>query len=103
MLQHNSTMDNHKISLVLSYGPLGLIRATNTLIGHNSISVDTGCISLNNHSEVEIVLSIHTGDTSRTYRIPATVCGNDQNGVKLQFRECDEATLKALLPYVTRH
>jgi hypothetical protein len=103
MLHHSTSMTKHGISLILSYGPLGLIRATNTLIGQNRICVDTGCIALNDHSEVEIVLSIRTGDTSETYRIPATVCGSDEHGVILQFRECAKATLDALLPYVTRH
>ena len=102
MLQYN-TASRHHISLVLSYAPLGLIRATNTLIGQDSISVDTGCIALNDRSEVEIVLSIREGDSSRTYRIPATVCGSDEHGVKLRFRDCAKATLEALMPYVTRH
>jgi len=103
MLQQNSIMENHSISLVLSYGPLGLIRATETLIGQDSICVDTGRIALNNHSEVEIVLSIRIGNTSKTYRIPATVSGRDQHGVKLQFKDCAKGTLEALLPFVTRH
>lgn len=103
MLHHNTFMNHSSISLVLNYGPLGLIRATNTLIGQDSISVDTGRIALNNHSEVEIVLSIRTGDTSKTYRIPATVSGSDEHGVKLQFRDCAKATLDALLPFVTCH
>lgn len=103
MLQHSSVINPPHISLVLSYGPLGLIRATNTLIGLDSICVDTGCIALNDHSEVEIVLSIRTGNTAKTYRIPALVSGKDKHGVKLQFKECAKATLEALLPFVTRH
>lgn len=100
---HNTSTTNHSISMLLSYAPLGLIRATNTLIGQNRICVDTGCIALNDHSEVEIVLSIRHGDSSETYRIPATVCGSDAHGVILQFRDCAKDTLDALLPYVTRH
>jgi hypothetical protein len=103
MLQHHSTINNHSLSLLLSYGPLGLIRATKTLIGQNSICVDTGCIALNNHSEVEIVLSIRTGNTSKTYRIPATVSGCGEYGVKLLFKDCAKSTLEALLPFITRH
>lgn len=103
MLQHDKNTRESNISLMLCYGPLGLIRATKTLIGENSICVDTGCIALNEHSEVEIVLSIRSDSRTQTYRIPATVSGRDEHGVKLQFRECARATLDALLPYVTRH
>ena len=103
MLQHKLTTKNPSISLLLSYGPLGFIRATNTLIGQDSMCVDTGCIALNDHSEVEIVLSIRNGKTATTYRIPATVNGRDEQGVKLQFKDCAKSTLQALLPYITRH
>lgn len=103
MLQHDKNTTESNISLLLSYGPLGLIRATNTLIGKNSICVDTGCIALNDNSEVEIVLSIRSDTLTRTYRIPAIVSGRDEHGVKLQFRECARTTLEALLPFVTRH
>ena len=103
MLQHNTTTTEPNISLMLRYGPLGLIRATKTLICESCICVDTGCIALNDHSEVEIVLSIRSDSQTRTYRIPATVSGSDKHGVKLQFRECARATIKALLPFITRH
>lgn len=103
MLQHEKNMTESTLSLMLNYGPLGLIRATRTLVGENSICVDTGCISLNNHSEVEIVLSIRNAAGTNTYRIPATVSGSNEHGIKLQFRDCARATLEALLPFVTRH
>ncbi len=103
MLHNSTTTTEPNISLMLSYGPLGLIRATKTLIGENSICVDTGCIALNDHSEVEIVLSIRSDTQTRTYRIPATVSGHDKHGVKLTFRECAKATMEALLPFITRH
>lgn len=103
MLQHDNTMNESTVSLMLNYGPLGLIRATRTMIGKNSICVDTGCISLNDHSEVEIVLSIRNATRTRTYRIPATVSGRGEHGITLQFRECNQATREALLPFVTLH
>lgn len=103
MLQHKPTTKSSSISLLLNYGPLGLIRATKPMIWQDSICVDTGCIALNDHSEVEIVLSIRNGDTAKTYRIPATVNGNDEYGVKLQFKDCAKATFEALLPFITRH
>jgi len=101
--QHHSERENPAISLVLSYGPIGLIQATNTLIGKDSISVDTGCIALHDESEVEIVLRIKQGQHAETHRIRAEVSGRDEHGVRLRFRDCARATLEALLPYITRH
>lgn len=103
MLQHNNNTTESTLSLMLNYGPLGLIRASRTLIGDNCICVDTGCIALNDNSEVEIVLSIRNATRISTYRIPATVSGRGEHGITLQFRECAKATLEALLPFVTRH
>jgi len=100
--QHNNR-DNHDISMVLSYGPIGLVRATKALIGLDSICVDTGCIALNDNSDVEIVLSIRRGERAETHRIQAKVSGSDEHGIRLRFCECAKATLDALLPYITHH
>lgn len=101
--RHHSDREKHSINLVLSYAPIGLIRATKALIGTDSICVDTGCIALQDDCEVDIVLSINRGTHSETHRIRAEVCGSDENGVKLRFRDCARATMEALLPYITRH
>lgn len=103
LYQHHNNRENHSISMVLSYGPIGLVRATNTLIGHDSICVDTGCIALNDNSDVEIVLSIRRGERAETHRIRARVSGSDEHGIRLQFCDCAKATLDALLPYITCH
>jgi hypothetical protein len=104
MLQTTSTVaDKRDISLVLSYAPLGLVRALSAQIGHDSMLVDTGCVMLSDNSEVEIVLSIRQGEHHITHRIRARVVGNAANGAKLIFQECKQATLQALLPYVTLH
>lgn len=100
---HYTNREHDNLSLVLCYGPLGLVRATDTCIAQDSICVDTGCIALNDDSEVEIVLSIRKGDTAETHRIRAEVSGHDEHGFRLRFRECAKATLEALLPFVTRH
>ena len=100
MLLQNTTTQEPTISLMLNYGPLGMIRATQKIIRENCIVVDTGRIDLNEHSEVEIVLSIRVGGTSKTYRIPAKVSGKEEHGVKLLFQECAKATVEALLPFL---
>jgi len=103
LYQHHSNREQPDISTVLRYDPIGLVQATNTLIGLDSICVDTGCIALNDNSEVEIVLRIRRGERAETHRIRAKVCGSDEHGVRLQFRDCAKVTLDALLPYITRH
>jgi hypothetical protein len=94
---------NNNISLVLSYAPLGLVSAHHAEIGHNSILVDTGCVMLSNNSEVEIVLSIRNGERHMVHRIRARVAASVGHGFKLEFQECDVATLEALMPYITVH
>ncbi len=101
MLHHDYRRTQSSLSLMLSYAPLGLIRATKLLVSLDSICVDTGCIALNDHSEVEIVLSVHHNAQTHTYRIPATVSGRDEHGLRLQFKECAGETAEALLPFVT--
>ena len=89
------------ISLVLTYAPLGLVRALTAKIGRDSILADTGCVTLQNNSEVEIVLSIPKGEHYITHRIRALVAGNEGHVVKLAFQNCKHKTLEALLPYIT--
>lgn len=108
MLDNNKTTQrlaniSANISLVLSYAPLGLVRALSARIGRNGILADTGCITLSDNSEVGIVLSIRDGEQRITHRIRGRVSGRDSEGVLLAFEGCDRATLKALLPYVTLH
>lgn len=97
------TPGNNDISLVLSYAPLGLVRAIHTRIGLDEIMVDTGCVTLSNDSEVEILLTIRDGEQHMTYRIKARVSGSDHHGIKLAYQDCDHTTLKALMPYITLH
>ncbi|MFO7593640.1 MAG: hypothetical protein R6X15_06315 [Pseudomonadota bacterium] len=99
----NTTNKQRDISLMLSYAPLGLVRALSAKIGRDSILVDTGCITLYDNSEVEIVLSIPKGEHYITHRIRALVAGNEGRVVKLAFQNCKRKTLEALLPYITHY
>ncbi len=65
--------------------------------------VDTGCIALNDHSEVEIVLSIRNGKIATTYRIPATVNGRDEAGREAAVQGLRQVHAAGLAPYITRH
>lgn len=94
----------HDICVVLSYGPLGFVRAVTEHIGHNHIQLNTGTINLNHNARVEIVMSIPGRQYKEHHRIAARVihCG-EGGSATLSFHGCGEATLQALLPYVTHH
>lgn len=90
------------ISLILNYAPLGLIRALRAEIGSQRILVDTGCVTLTDDSEVDIMLCID-GVSPAYHYIRARVAGSHPDGVILAFQKCDSATIEALLPYITIH
>lgn len=73
------------IHLLLKYGPLGLVRATASRTGPNSLLVNTGRISLVDNSEVEILLSVRRGQLLESHSLNARVCGSDEHGARLLF------------------
>lgn len=101
MLQ-SGEYDQSKISLLLNYAPLGLIRALHAEFGTQRVLVDTGCVTLLDNSEVDILLSIG-GESPAFHFIRARVAGTHPDGFILNFQKCDAATTKALLPYITIH
>jgi len=104
MFAQNNKMPGHRdINLVLSYAPLGLISAHHTELTRDGVVIDTGCITLSDNSEVDIVLSIRDGDQHMRHRLRAQVTGSDSTGIRLAFVDCDHQTLQALLPYITIH
>lgn len=95
--------DPSNISLIINYAPLGLVRALHAEFGTQRILVNTGCVTLPNDSEVDIMLCIGCGDSSNYHHIRARVAGSHHDGVILAFQDCDAATTRALLPYITIH
>jgi hypothetical protein len=102
-MQQAECYDPSNISLIINYAPLGLVRALSAEFGTQRILVDTGCISLPNDSEVDIMLCIGCGAPSNYHHIRARVTGSHPDGVILAFEDCDTATTTALLPYITIH
>ncbi len=99
-----SDYDQSNISLILNYQPLGLVRALRAEFGTQRMLVNTGCVTLADDSEVDILLSIGGGGPTPGYHfIRAKVAGTHPDGVILDFQKCDAATTKALLPYITIH
>lgn len=104
MLHHDSGLTGYRdISVVLSYAPLGLVSATRTQIAPDGVLIDTGCVTLSDNTEVDIVLSIRDGDRHMRHRLRARVTGSEGGGFRLAFQDCDQRTLQALLPYITIH
>lgn len=95
--------DPSHISLILNYAPLGLVRALRAEFGTQRILVDTGCITIPNNSEVDIMLCIGRDNPSDYHYIRARVTGSNPDGMILAFQDCDSETTKALLPYITIH
>ncbi len=101
MLQYGE-YDQSNISLLLNYAPLGLVRALHAEFGTQRVLVNTGCVTLAENSEVDILLSIG-GDPPAFHFIRARVASSHPEGYILDFQKCDAATTKALLPYITIH
>ncbi len=102
-MQQAERYDPSNISLIINYAPLGLVRALSAEYGTQRVLVDMGCITLPNDSEVDIMLYIDGGKTPGYHNIRARVCGSHPDGVILTFLDCDAATTRALLPYITIH
>ncbi len=73
------------IHLTLRYGPLGLVRATASRTGPNTLLVNTGRVALADNSEVEVLWSERRGQALESHSLPARVCGTDEHGARLLF------------------
>lgn len=102
-MRQKERYDSSNISLILNYAPLGLVRALHAEFGTQRILVNTGCITIPNNSEVDIMLCIGRDNPSDYHYIRARVTGSHPDGVILAFQDCNSETTKALLPYITIH
>lgn len=92
-----------RVSVVLSYGPLGLVRATAHDIGDDGICVDTGRITLVNHTEVEIIFSFRRNGRPHAVKVPARVVGREGAAARLKFVSKEPgvmATLRKMMSLV---
>jgi hypothetical protein len=94
----------HNIRVVLNYRPLGIVQAITEEIAHDHILVNTGAITLQHNAEVEIMMSLPGIKHNQQHHISAKVSHCDESGHStLSFSSCGRKTLRALLPYLTRH
>ncbi len=93
----------NSLHIVLNYRPLGLIRAITRDIRQDGMSVDTGCIQLPNHSEVEVTFSYRKDNKTHVHRIGALVTRCAREGTRLSFRPDDSAAFTALAEIAQLH
>ena len=79
------TNPSRLIHLTLRYGPLGLVRATASRIGPNSLLVNTGQVALADNCEVEVLWSERHGQVLESHSLSARVAGCDKRGARLLF------------------
>lgn len=104
MSHYKQPISSNGLRVVLNYGPLGFVQAVTEYITRDQIRVNTGSVTLNHNSEVEIVLSVPGEQYSEHHRIAAQVLHSDEYGqTTLGFRCCGEKTMTALLPYFSTH
>ncbi len=94
----------HNIHVMLNYGPLGIVRAATEAVARDHIRVNTGAVSLQHNTEVEVVLSIPGSKHTEHHRLRALVSHCDASGhTTLTFCCCGRETMLALRPYLTLH
>lgn len=95
-------MDNRRcdgdkqLDVMLAYGPLGLVRATARELHLGGMIVDTGPVTLNEQTEVEVSFTHRHKDEFVTHRISATITDAHHGGATLAFRSYARTTLQVL-------
>ena len=84
------------LDIVLSYPPLGLIHATTSAADERGMAIQTGRITLNRNSEVQITFSVHEGRKIQVHRILAQVLSSNEDGTRLRYSSCPQETMQLL-------
>lgn len=84
------------LQVMVSYGPLGLVRATTRELGYDGMTVDTGNITLGEQAEVEISFTHKLHDEYITHRISGTVSESSPGHARLAFSSYARTTYQAL-------
>ena len=86
----------HGLSVILNYGPLGLVRGVTRDIRGDGLWVDTGRITLTRNAPVEVTFSVRRDNKTQVHRFNATVAGTDTRGTSLSFQQCPSEVLRVL-------
>lgn len=97
--------NNDSIDVILSYAPLGLVRATSSDIHLDGMIVDTGSVSLARNAQVEVNLTLSGRESRRPQncRISAQVVDSIEGGAYLLFDQYDDIILAGLKDLPQRH
>jgi len=96
MSKERLTAHDTPFHLMLSYGPLGLVRATLLDLNEHGMTVDTGAITLADGVEVEIAFTQNHHNEYITHRLLALVKRSFQGGAELMFSSFAHTTLEVL-------
>lgn len=75
------------LQVILSYRPLGLVRAQPRSLHFDGMLVDTGAIGLDHGAEVEVTLCYQRGNDSQTQTLGAQVTADTREGTYLRFAD----------------
>lgn len=79
-----------QVHLILNYRPLGLVRATARKLDDGTMVVDTGCILLPPHAELEMTVSYRIGGQNHVHRFAAEVMSARPGETRLRFDTGDQ-------------
>lgn len=96
MSKERLTAQDSPFHLMLSYGPLGLVRATLLDLCDEGMTVDTGAITLAHGVEVEIAFTQRQHNEYITHRLLALVKRSFQGGAELAFSSFAHTTWEVL-------
>ncbi len=74
-----------RVHLILNYRPLGLVRATAVTLQEKEMVVDTGCILLPPHAEVEVTCSYCANGQNHVHRLSAEVISVNAGETRLRL------------------
>lgn len=97
--QEQSRLSN-TLGLVLSYGPIGLVRATARAIQARTLRVQTGAVTLETNGEVEVVFTTREGRRSLVHRFTARVAHSGNEGTTLVLDDTGSDPLGFLRPLI---
>ncbi len=94
---HTENLDGAlPLHVMLAYAPLGLVRATARQLRYDGMTVDTGMITLDEQTEVELSFTHHHHDEFVTHRIRAQVSASSRGTAVLAFLDYARTTREVL-------
>jgi hypothetical protein len=90
------------LDVQLLYHPLGVVSGVTRWISEDGMHIDTGCVTLQRQSEVEITFPCKRNNRTAYHRILANVCHCMEGGSTLQFLSYSREARCALRDIISR-